>query len=66
MHTRTDRDIYTEAIDRLVDYYGSYERPALILNVSTADLSRWAHGSARPPTDVFMKILYLSEASWKR
>jgi DNA-binding transcriptional regulator YiaG len=66
MRTRTDRDVYTEAIDRLVDNYGSYERFALILNVSAADLYRWARGRARPPTDVFLKILDLNEASWKR
>jgi hypothetical protein len=66
MHTRTDRDLYTEAIDCLVGHYGSYERSALILDVSTADLNQWAHGGARPPTDVFIKILYLNEASRKR
>lgn len=63
MHTRTDRDLYTQAIDRLVKYYGSYERSALILSVSTTDLHRWAHGNARPPTDVFLKVLYLNEES---
>ena len=66
MRTRTDRDLYTQAIERLVDYYGSYERPARILNVSTTDLHRWAHGEARPPTDVFLKVLDLNEESWKR
>jgi hypothetical protein len=66
MHTRTDSDLYTGAIDRLVDYYGSYERPARILNVSTTDLHRWAHGEGRPSTDVFVKVLYLNEESWKR
>ena len=66
MDTRTDRGLYTDAIDCLVDYYGSYERPAQMLNVSTTDLHRWADGEGRPPTDVFMKILYLNEESWKR
>jgi hypothetical protein len=61
MRTRTDRDLYTQAIERLVDYYGSYERPSRILNVSTTDLHRWAHGKARPPTDAFLKVLYLNE-----
>jgi hypothetical protein len=66
MHTRTDKDLCMEAIDSRVDDYGSYERFALILNLSAADLYRWARGRARPPTDVFLKILDLKEASWKR
>jgi hypothetical protein len=39
---------------------------ALILNVQVDDLCRWADGTARPPTDVFLKIIDLNEALLKR
>ena len=66
MRTVTDKDLYAGTIEGLVDYYGSYETLALILNVQVDDLYRWADGTARPPTDVFLKIIDLNEALLKR
>jgi hypothetical protein len=56
----TDKDLYAGTIASLVDYFGGCETLALILNVQVDDLCRWAEGKARPPTDVFLKIIDLA------
>ena len=60
MRTATDRGLYVELIERLVDSYASYETLALIRNVQVDNLCRWAEGKARPPTDVCLKIIDLA------
>lgn len=58
----TDKDLYAGTIASLVDDYGEVHL-ARILNVAVADLHRWREGKARPPTDVFFRIINLSTAS---
>lgn len=55
-----DRELYTSTISSVVDYYEGYETLALILNVSTEELRRWADGRSRPPTEVFLRIVDLA------
>lgn len=57
----TDKDLYAATIATLVDDYGEVHL-ARILNVAVADLHRWREGKARPPTDVFFRIINLSAA----
>ena len=52
-----DRELYSRTISSVVEYYEGYATLALILNVSVEDLRRWAEGRARPPTDVFLRIV---------
>lgn len=55
-----DRELYTRTISSVVDYYEGYETLALILNVNVDELRRWADGRARPPTEVFLRIVDLA------
>jgi hypothetical protein len=55
----TDKDLYAGTIAALVDDYGEVHL-ARILNVTVADLHRWREGKARPPCDVFFRIINLS------
>ena len=57
----TDKDLYAGIIATLVDDYGEVHL-ARILNVAVADLHRWRQGKARPPSDVFFRIINLSTA----
>jgi hypothetical protein len=56
-----DRKLYASTISSLVEYFEGYETLAVILNVRVDDLHRWAEGKSRPPIDVFMRIVELSE-----
>lgn len=53
----SDREMYASTISGLVDYFGGYERLALILNVNVDDLQRWSEGKERPPTHVFIRLI---------
>lgn len=52
-----DRDLYVQTICAVVESFGSYQTLASVLNVRVEDLSNWSQGKARPPTDVFLKIV---------
>lgn len=55
-----DRELYASTISSLVDDFEGYGTLAVILNVSVEDLRRWAEGRARPPVDVFLRIIDLT------
>lgn len=55
----TDKDLYAGTLAGLIDYYGAIHL-ARILNVRVDDLFRWAEGRARPPADVFFRIVNLT------
>lgn len=55
----TDRELYASTISSLVDYFDGYPMLAVILNVNVEDLRRWAEGKARPPSDVFLRMIDL-------
>jgi hypothetical protein len=55
-----DKELYISTISSVVEYYEGYATLALILNVDVGDLRRWAEGKARPPTDIFMRIVDLA------
>ena len=57
----TDRELYSRTTAAVIAYYG-YTYLACILNVKVWDLDRWARGEARPPTDVFLRIIDLANA----
>ena len=57
----TDRDLYAETIAGLIEYYGGHTTVARILNVTVQDLERWCEGKARPPTDIFLRVIDLKE-----
>ena len=56
----TDKELYAGTIAGLMDYFGPAHL-AGILNVTVDDLYRWAQGKARPPIDVFFRMLNLIE-----
>ena len=58
-----DRELYASTISSLVEYFEGYETLAVILNVNVDDLRQWAEGRARPPTDVFLRIVDFNRAT---
>jgi hypothetical protein len=52
-----DRELYVETICAVVEYFGSYQTLASVLNVRVEDLSNWSQGKDRPPTHIFLKIV---------
>lgn len=56
-----DRELYVSTISSLVDDFEGYATLALILNVNVEDLRRWGEGKSRPPVDVFLRIVNLTE-----
>jgi hypothetical protein len=55
----TDKALYSTTIAGLIDYYG-HAHLASMLDVREEDLCRWARGTVRPPTDVFLRIIDLA------
>ncbi|HZO04508.1 MAG TPA: hypothetical protein VFB93_25255 [Burkholderiales bacterium] len=53
-----DNEFFSATILQLVDYYGAVDL-ALMLDVDAEDLYRWAEGKARPPADVFLRLIDL-------
>lgn len=58
-----DRELYASTISSLVEYFEGYETLAVILNVNVDDLRQWAEGRARPPADVFVRIVDFNRAT---
>ena len=59
-----DRELYTQTIASVADYFGGYETLALIINVNLDDLRRWADGRSRPPAEVFFRIVDLANEAF--
>jgi hypothetical protein len=55
----TDKELYASTIAGLMDYFGAIHL-ARMLNVSVNDLDRWAAGKARPPTEIFFRIINMA------
>jgi hypothetical protein len=55
-----DREPYARAISRALEDFEGYGTLAVILNVSVADLRRWAEGTSYPPADVLRRIMDLT------
>lgn len=55
-----DTEPYAATISRAVEFFEGYGTLAVILNVSVADLRRWAEGTSYPPADVLRRIGNLS------
>jgi hypothetical protein len=55
-----DREPCASAISRAVEDFEGYGTLAVILNVSVADLRRWADGTSYPPADVLRRIVELN------
>jgi hypothetical protein len=58
----TDKDLYAETLCGLMDYYGERQL-ARILNVTVVNLYRWSSGKSRPPSEIFVRIISLSNAA---
>ena len=58
----TDQDLFADTLCGLMDYYGERQL-ALILNVTLVDLYRWSSGKSRPPSEIFIRIINLSNAA---
>jgi hypothetical protein len=56
----TDKDLYTNLMASLVDYFGDYSTLAAVLNVEKDDLQHWGQGKRRPPTAVFLRAVDLA------
>ena len=55
-----DREPYVATISRAVELFEGYGTLAVILNVSVADLRRWAEGTSYPPADVLRRLAGLA------
>jgi hypothetical protein len=55
---RLDNEFFSATILQLVDYYGIVDL-ALMLDVDAEDLYQWAEGKARPPAEVFLRLIDL-------
>ena len=55
-----DTERYASTISRAVELFEGYGTLAVILNVSVADLLRWADGTAYPPGDVLRRLAGLN------
>lgn len=55
-----DREPYAATISRAVELFEGYGTLAVILNVSVADLRRWADGTSYPPADVLRRLASLA------
>lgn len=55
-----DTERYASTISRAVELFEGYGTLAVILNVSVADLRRWADGTSYPPADVLRRIVKLA------
>ena len=55
-----DREHFSSAISSAVEYFEGYGMLAVILNVSVADLRRWAEGKSYPPAEVLRRISALA------
>ena len=55
-----EREPYAATISRAVELFEGYGTLAVILNVSVADLRRWADGTSYPPADVLRRIANLA------
>jgi hypothetical protein len=53
-----DNEFFPATILQLIDYYGVVEL-ARLLDVNAEDLCQWAEGKARPPADVFLRLIDL-------
>ena len=51
-----NREHYSSAISSAVEFFEGYGTLAVILNVSVADLRRWAEGKSYPPAEVLRRI----------
>lgn len=51
-----EREHYSRTISSAVEYFEGYGTLAVILNVSVADLRRWAEGKSYPPAEVLRRI----------
>ena len=58
----TDKDLYADTICGLMDYYGERQL-ARILKVTVVDLYRWSSGKSRPPSEISIRIINLSNAA---
>lgn len=56
----TDKELYAQTIADLVEYFDGYTTLARVLNVKVDDLHRWSEGRARPPADVFFRMINLA------
>ena len=55
-----DAEHYSRTISSAVEYFEGYGTLAVILNVSVADLRRWAEGKSYPPAEVLRRIANLT------
>jgi len=55
-----EREPYAATISRAVELFEGYGTLAVILNVSVADLRRWADGTSYPPADVLRRLASLA------
>jgi hypothetical protein len=56
-----DREIDATTMSGLVDFFGSYETLARVLNVQVDDLQRWSEGTARVPPHLFSRVIDLKD-----
>jgi hypothetical protein len=57
-HMVLDNEFFSATILQLIEYYGIVDL-ALMLDVHVEDLYQWAEGRARPPAEVFLRVIDL-------
>ena len=51
--------VYSRALNRAMELVGGREKLAKILHVTAADLEQWIADRAKPPRDVFLRVVDL-------
>lgn len=56
---RVASSVYSRALQKAAELVGGREKLARVLNVPAADLDRWIADQAKPPREVFLRIVDL-------
>lgn len=56
---RMSFSVYSRALSRAAELVGGREKLAKVLQVSTTDLDKWIADQAKPPREVFLRIVDL-------
>jgi len=51
--------VYSRALSRAAELLGGRDKLAKVLQVSTADLDKWIADRAKPPREIFLRIVDL-------
>lgn len=62
----SDHELYASVVGGIIEYFDGIETVARILNVTVAELQRWAAGAEVPPEHVFQRLICLAQDRQRR